>query len=148
MDEPLTRWYCDTCGEPIEGGGDGILVWHRENNLVTGHQIVHRDRCDVPSEGACENLSNFLGSDGLVYMTAFFTRGRILTLHGEQEENEVQDPPAYAELIRRLHVPHYEEARRYFGESSLYERHAGAAEVAPYRQESLISIIEEHGASQ
>lgn len=142
MDKPLTHWYCDSCGKQIKEAADGIVVWRRERGLVTEHRIVHRGQCDIPELPASENLSEFLGPDGLVKLTAFFTRGRILTLHGEDEENEVLDASAFAELIRRLHVPHYEEARRHFDSPELYDRYADGGEVAPYMQEALKALIE------
>ncbi len=134
-------WYCDSCGEQIQEAADGIVIWRREEGLVMGHRIVHRGRCDNSDLPAHENLSDFLGPDGLVKLTSYFTRGPILTWRGEEEENEVHDASAFAELIRRLHVPHYEEARRQFANPELYDRYADGGEVAPYMQEALRDLI-------
>lgn len=134
-------WYCDICGEPIQEAGDGLVFWLHENQRITGYRLVHAVTCDLPHLTAFENLSNLLGVDGLVNLTGYLTVGPLLRAQGRDEESEVQNVPEFIELVRRLHVPHYEEARKYFGHPSVVEHYIEAQEVAPYKQEQLADII-------
>lgn len=114
--EPLQQWVCDHCGEIIVSPEEGWLEWYRdilpegEFGKDKGFRIVHHNRRCMYNERqmhaqnmltADMPLDSFIGADGLVYLLSFVQFDRA-------ETNE-----ELAEIIRRLHVPYYEEARRY-----------------------------------
>jgi hypothetical protein len=49
------------------------------------------------------------------------------------------------EIICRLHVPYYEEARRYFAEARADGHLDGVNEVALYMEDTLKSIVDKYG---
>jgi hypothetical protein len=110
---PLRQFVCDECQAIIEKVEDGWMEWFDGNeNPLHGYRIVHTPEASPRFEngGDCHypNGSNvsglqlkvFTGSDGLALLLSFF-------------ERKLAVPNEFAEIIRRLHVPHYEEARQY-----------------------------------
>ena len=145
--KPLAEYICDTCGELIDLGaysGAGYLEWSEEKGdqpgpALEGFRIVHNlERClyaraeragDVP-------LESLLGSDGLVYLLAFLERDRIADL-GQ-----------FLDVVRRLHVPHYEEARQYWGAAEDDSFFTSRNPSSVYMQDTLAAVIEEYGDDQ
>jgi hypothetical protein len=110
---PLEQFICDECGELIEKPEDGWLEWIDDcKNPIHGFRIVHADgasprrnsgkNCYYPesSDISDMHLASFSKIDGLAILLSFF-------------ERNLGTPKQLAEIIRRLHIPHYEEARRY-----------------------------------
>lgn len=140
-------WYCDTCGERIERATDGWLEWRVEEDAakqlrMTAFRIVHHQgagpRKDTRS-GCCYppapprasytiadgHLHWYVGEDGLATL-----------LRGLQRSSRALDVESGFEIIRRLHVPQYEEARR------LWPRVAeGWDGGMPWTQELLAVVI-------
>ncbi len=118
--KPLEEWICDSCGEVVvaDQTGSGYLQWaEMPSDLAGGFRIVHNKAgClkqeDLPALTADIELEHWTGADGLVALMAFVDHGRY---HGKNESS----PPKvmldqWAEIVRRLHVPYYEEARQYW----------------------------------
>jgi hypothetical protein len=59
------------------------------------------------------HIHAFLGADGLQALLAFLDAGPLLAPDGPPQDG-VADIRNYVDTVRRLHIPHYEEARRYF----------------------------------
>ena len=78
------------------------------------------------------HLSDFIGSDGLV------------TLLSHIEFNDVKDNSELVEIIRRLHVPYYEEARKYHHVAEENDFFSGENEVTRYLQDTSKYIIENY----
>lgn len=116
-------WYCDTCGEIIDGAENGMLQWltHSDADRRVGRdlRIVHHfpasprggtNGC-YPDEHhelkvdrstlSDHHLESVLGPDGLVILLSLIEDGELPA----REVNRV---------IMRLFVPGYERARRYF----------------------------------
>lgn len=66
------------------------------------------------------HLNSFVGADGLV------------NLLSKIQYDYVEDNAAVVEIIRRLHVPYYEEARRYHHEAEIDGYFDGENEVTGY----------------
>jgi len=143
--EPLKQFICDHCGTVIEKVEDGWLEWINDGKRpVHGFRIVHhlvasplggqdgcyyRDRLNVSDN----HLEYYMGADGLV---------RLLAMYDKEHGYGVEDPAELAETIRRLHVRHHEEARRYIG------RAIGDGFVSRldcYTQSELEGIVKEYG---
>jgi hypothetical protein len=140
--KPLHQFICDECGQLIEKVEDGWLEWLKPpEKPVHGFRIVHvagasprfhqGGNCYYPeSYRASDNhLNYFAGPDGLALLLSF-------------TEWYLGDPKELAEIIRRTHVPHYEEARQYldkaYGDGFI-------SSSRDYSQEDLKKVIEEYG---
>lgn len=124
-----TSWICDTCGELIEQAEDGCVEWiglpspEGSPSKCRDIHIVHYDSSS-PRRGGCQfnpdresakdeggvagfALPEYQGPDGLM---------RLLEMIAEPE----LPTPEVLEIIKRIHIPGYEHARRHF-ERSLAE---------------------------
>ena len=141
MDQPFTRFYCDVCGEPINDIGRGYVIWktdkadhYREHDF----KIIHQKDCDLKDHASSTALSDMLGPDGLAKLLSFLSYG---PLRDGSQQRPPKDMDEFVDLVRRLQSPHYEEARRRFGEDDVQADYADANEVYPYMQERLQAII-------
>ncbi len=112
-------WVCDSCGDEIQNVNQGWIEWlvPISEDRVAGHglRLVHRYsggdrfRCQYNDEREFKNgyhiydssLCDFIGADGLMKLL-----GKISDDDLPREE--------ILEMIKRLHVPGYEKARRHF----------------------------------
>ena len=154
---PLEQWTCDTCGEVIETARDGYLEWLHGgiDDLFTAHgfRIVHHSpRSPGQPHGNCYRYSNypnrqdlhldaFVGADGL---------GTLLSLLAPAQGDDstrmkARDPNEAVEVIRRLHLPHYEEARRYFETARADGFLVDSDPAAWFWQQNLLTIIRRYG---
>lgn len=153
---PLRQWMCDTCGEIIESADDGYLEWVRDDeNRAYDFRIVHRLSKSPRREhsaGGCyqhgspyrrqdASLDTFLGEDVLAHLLAFLDLGQI---DPEDTGPHVQSTRELVELVRRLMLPHYEEARLHWSDAQRDGFFDGANEVSPYSQRLLRSIVENY----
>ena len=111
-------WTCDSCGNPIVKLEDGWLEWltapdgHCHGLRLVHHMEIGRPqglRCSYfePKElarsgSALEDLplNDFLGPDGLSDLITMMQEPRFATC-------------GIAEMVKRLHIPGYEEARHH-----------------------------------
>ena len=120
MQKPNT-WVCDVCGGSVENVRDGWVEWVEYKEPDGGWKgqdlrlVHHRERCmyndrEIVKRGGSVSdmhLHAFLGPDGLMYLLSKIAAGSIAT-------DEVLD------MIKRLHIPGYEQARRHF-DRAIYE---------------------------
>jgi hypothetical protein len=121
MNKPNT-WTCDSCGEPITNAKDGWVEWLTRDEddvrIGRGLRLVHHCSAHVPLDTRCQYnervehaadgsivsdlpLESYLGTTGLIDLLSLIAEKRIPV-------EEV------LELIKRLHVPGYEQARFHF----------------------------------
>lgn len=143
---PLKEWYCDECGEIIESPEDGWLEWYQdvENRVFEkadkGFRIVHRVKCIYDSNRMFEDgksvsdtdLTRFTGSDGLSYLISFV------------EYNRFENNKEFAEIFKRIHIPYYEEARKYFYIAESEGEFHGENELTRTQQYTLKRVIERY----
>lgn len=145
------QWKCDLCGEMIDDAKNGVIQWitwsgelrgqglrllHAktevtpfcQHNSATAAQFETEQQGGTPHD---EPLVDYLGADGLMRLASLL----LLGLPGEE----------VAELIKRLHVPSYEQARPYLRQAE--EDGIIDLELAPgcYRQSLLREIIARYG---
>lgn len=114
------KFICDNCGEIIEKVSDGWIEWYNiideEGNKVRdGLRLVHHITCMYNSQELHrqgKNISDmhleyFMGDDGLMI---------LLALLGDDYYNFL-NPNDVIEMIKRLHIPNYEETRLYLREA-------------------------------
>jgi len=118
MLKPLRQWICDTCGEVIESPADGWIGFLKDEGLKAhDFRIVHHvmfsprspsSNC-YPYNNRANRVSLHLkwltGDTGIAYLLNF------IDSYGVKEV----DIKEFGELMRRLFIPYYEEAREYFG---------------------------------
>ncbi|MDD4564658.1 MAG: hypothetical protein PHE79_04180 [Eubacteriales bacterium] len=113
-------WVCDSCGEKIENQQDGWVEWLHKTNYqgaqhsCRGIRIVHRINCIYDQDAVFKNenaiagdsdLESFMGPDGLMQLLSFIS------------EDKFEDTEEVLEIIKRIHIPGYEEARFCFDEA-------------------------------
>lgn len=141
---PKEQWICDNCGEVIKSSNQGWLEWYKENGdntTVKGFRIVHHDKkCmyndrELYLQGKSTgdmHLDYFLGVDGLNVLLDFF------------DENRPEDNTELTEIIRRLHVDYYEEAKMYH-QLAIADNFVEADSRTLPLQSTSIDIIKEYG---
>ncbi|MCK9266721.1 hypothetical protein M0P98_07605 [bacterium] len=146
MDKPFTRWYCDVCGKVIEDAKEGYVIWEvTEDGKEYNFQIIHAGKCRKKVPFCSSSLTDFLGYDGLTHLLSFLTYGPIKIHLREKSRCTINDFDGFVDFMRRVQTPFYEEARRYFTNNKLLERHCDDNEIGPYMQATLKSIIEKYG---
>lgn len=157
MKKPFTKFVCDVCGKEINVE-DAMLQWLQIpteeseqqpflEELEAIHICCNRKPCDSNYERRAlresrdeqwNHLEFFIGVDGLDNLLTFPMERKI-------PERVQQD---FLEIQRRLMVPHYEEARRYFsraGEDYFVEDLDGYYEGHKnWSQHTLKLIIEKY----
>jgi len=146
---PLQQWICDSCGELIQSPEEGWVEWVRGEGDKCGefkivHQLVYSPR--KPRKGCYHHtnrggrldihLSRFIGPEGLIELYAFLDPA-----HGPG----IADMGEFIELMRRLTIIYYEEARLYWNKA--LSDGFGANEISIYLPENLKEMIEEYGTS-
>ena len=116
MLKPLEQWCCDTCGNVIDGPEKGCVEWHttHRTNTVSGFRIVHRgSKCtyqgiELATLGRTSTqvpLREALDSPGLGHMLQVLEHA---VSDGSAREESMHE---FMEVLRRVHIPYYEEAR-------------------------------------
>lgn len=153
--QPLLEWYCDSCDEVIKCPKDGYVIWHGERDdqyRAFGFRIIHHapkspgypERSCDPGSMSSLALPDMVGPVGLIRALARIDRGRS---HETEDYGgpHVRSLPEWCELVRRLHVPYYEEARRYWDEAEADGFIGDASEVRVYMEDFLKELIETYG---
>ena len=151
MLQPLQQWICDTCGGLIEFPEAGWLEWIDHQFQASEFRIVHhKSACHqhTGKRGLCDNhLNYFVGEDRLACLYSFLDNGPILDPESERTLR-AKNIREFAELLRRLTIPHYEEARQYFDEARTDGFFDGSNEYSVYSQDYLREIIEAYGSTE
>lgn len=144
MDLPLKIWYCDVCGDPITNPGEAIVTWKEdENHKAYDFKITHKNSygklCDDKMRASSMELTWVLGNSGLVWLTSFMSRGFLGNFKGG---NSIKDWDNFTDFFRRVQLPYYEEARKYFDTDLTKHEMQDSNEVSPYSEDTLKRIIE------
>ncbi len=153
---PLEQWYCDNCGEVIQSAREGYLEWLNDGKAHS-FKIVHHAPASPrrPGGGDCYhytrhrhrrdiNLDSFVGPAGMARLLSFLDVGPIHDPDAEHSP-QVQNMREFAELMRRLTIPYYEEALRYWSRADADDYFGGANEVWIYLPDTLRTLIERYG---
>jgi hypothetical protein len=159
MLEPLKQFICDTCNQLIEYPEDGWLEWlecfdekqHRilQKEFRICHRISgcrrHANHADVQKIG----LEAFTGEPGMIWLIGNLERGFIpehLKFDHDYKGIPVLDMREYAELMRRIMLPHYEEARGYFDQAEDDDHFLHVDATVMLTSETLKGIIEKYSS--
>lgn len=147
--KPLQEWVCDKCGGTVTAE-DGWLEWLSGsvgNKGPNSFHIVHnRQACYHHNDAydrADMHLDAFLGPVGLQQFLSMLDVGPILDPDGDH----MQQPPerrSFVDTVRRLHIPYYEEARRYFSDATSDGWYSDQNEVSIFTPDTCESIIKRY----
>ena len=90
------------------------------------------------------HLQDFIGQNGMLRLLSFLDLGPYHDPEG-QHISRVSDMREFTELMRRLTIPYYEEARRYWSKAEENNYFDGMNEVGIYMPDTLKGIIEQYG---
>jgi hypothetical protein len=143
--EPLRQWICDTCHEPV-GPDDGWLEWLEPETGAYDFRITHHERkCQKHAyhdDVGDMHLSTFLNAQGLQALLSMLDVGPLLD-PDRTRTPATSDIPSLVEVIRRLHIPFYEEARLYFN-AARQDGHFMDNEVIIFFPKTCRRIIERY----
>jgi hypothetical protein len=156
--KPLEQFICGTCGEIIQTPSEGYVLWLRnESDKSYGFKIVHHSVFSPRKQNGNEDcytysatnptlsLSQFVGDQGIVQITSFLDTGPY---HQENYKGpEVSDLREFTELIRRVQIPYYEEARFYWDEAQKDGFFDSMNQVLLYLPETLKKLIDKYAES-
>lgn len=152
---PLTQWQCDTCGQVIKSPKDGYIEWlndRKDPAMNHDFRIVHHGpvsplkpprNCYKYDQYEGRNdvsIDRFLGSEGFARLLGFLDPGEYLEPEYCGPRVNIRD---FTELVRRLHVPHYEEARLYWGRASEEGWFEGMHQGNTFGPDLLKRLVEE-----
>lgn len=86
-------------------------------------------------------MRDFVGPDGTAQQLSFLDPGYIDTRDNIPCIGSMKE---YVEIMRRIAIPNYEEARRYWAQAEADGVFDGANEVSPYTQRTLTYILAEY----
>jgi hypothetical protein len=158
--KPCAEWICDKCHGLIAKPEEGSLEWLRdEDGKVHSFKIVHRklfspifDKEAHPDEQKhCyhydrikshmdDHLDRFMGTVGIVRMLSFI--GPSPDHKPDYKGPQVKDPREWAELYRRLFLPHYEAARQFWEHAETDGYFKGISDSSIYLPETLENLVE------
>lgn len=122
MEKPLSKWYCDICGELIEKPEDGYVQFNRNNPNYNFDDfiIVHHYQASPLKEkrkNGCYkyhsdlDLISFLGDEGKVHLLSLLDKDLYCNYNPHVQAVNLRD---WNDLFMRVQIPYYEEARRYW----------------------------------
>lgn len=154
--KPLQQWICDRCGQIVENPKDGWLEWlsgDKENRQAHGFKLVHHAtaaptgrRCyhyDNQYDRADMHLTDMIGPN----LPALYRFLDVGPRHDPDRRHlpGVRDLREFMEILRRLTLPYYEEARFYFESADEDGFFDGANEVWIYLPDTLRELIDRYG---
>ena len=140
-DKAPSAWICDTCGQDVSAD-DGAVSSRIPSTgafLVADFRIVHAAGCRPPgADVVTTDVRSHLGADGLSLLLAYLSAGP-----GRAGETGVaiSDIDSFVDLVRRLQIPHYEQARRRFDEPGVAALLRRGDRWTPYRPSSLRQLL-------
>lgn len=167
VDHPApSRWTCDTCDQVIQCPEEGMLEWHDvargERNsprvLRAGFTIVH-NQAFSPLQGleGCyrhgrrkgrgyDHLNWFVRTEGLAHMLSFVDVG--FYHEPKYMGPEIANMREWAEIMRRLYLPYYEDARHYWPEAEADGLFDAINELGIYDPAMLQRIVGDYSPRQ
>ncbi|MCK5212865.1 MAG: hypothetical protein KAQ74_02990 [Dehalococcoidia bacterium] len=142
MLEPLLQWCCDSCGGIINGAHDAYMEWaiDQRTQKVSGPRIVHKSReCTygdkdlatawrTPAHIALETIVGIERLPALIeLLNDMIASGWV----------DTEDGQSFVEVVRRVQLPYYEEARLFWNVALQASVHDGTR----YDDATLLHIL-------
>jgi len=132
MLKPMKQWCCDSCGGIIDGPMEGYVEWYKTHRRqqTSGCRIVHVSRqCayDAAEQAALGRTATVISLDSVVGRRGL---AHLLKRFGEVMGSgwaEPADGQAFVEVVRRVQLPYYEEARLFWDVALAASIHDGTS---------------------
>ena len=153
MLKTLEQFICDTCGDVIESVNDGWIEWEgsyeNDEAVNKNFRICHHDmNCQkLADHRHCSDLplSEICGEKTHAFL---YTHLDVGPYHKKKySKPTIVDFREYVELMRRLTIPYYEEARQWWSEATSDGYFSEANEESIYLPENLKRMIEHYSES-
>lgn len=157
MLNPLTQFYCDTCGGLINSPEEGWIEWITKDNQVHSfriiHHFLHSPIASPTNEGCYQHTWKLGKSDSHLdhFIDEDYKMARILKFldigpyhDPDYIGSKVTDIREYVEMVRRFTIPYYEEARKYWEVAMADGFFQDSNEVTIYSVNNLKRIIERY----
>ncbi len=159
--KPLEQWICDNCGKIIMKPNQGFVEWlessatkansfhivhHAPHSPISNPEDLRMSNCYIHNNKPGRrdlSLDEFVNGKGIVHITSFIDIGSYH--ESEYKGVNFQDGREFAELIRRLYLPYYEEARLYWNKAIGGGFFDGTNEIAIYLPDRLKSLVDQYG---
>jgi hypothetical protein len=153
--EPLQQFICDTCHEIIQSPKEGWLEWIHDGKPRQAHsfRICHHKTASLleGSEGCYRHGGKSGRSDSHLDYVLDNRMAQVLSFVDPGPYHEpsfsgpgVSDLREWVELVRRLSIPFYEEARLYFSEAEAEGDFQDANEILIYSEVFLRQLIKNY----
>jgi hypothetical protein len=159
--EPLEQFVCDTCGKVIQASREGWLEWIDDRGSVPPSTVRkvhsfrichHRPHSPLGGEngcykhtdeaGRCDNHLNHILEHRVAELLWFVDEGKY---HDPRYSGpSVSDFREWAELVRRLTIPYYEQARLYWKQAEDDGFFDGYNEIKIFTPIVLMGVIEKY----
>ncbi|MED2035648.1 hypothetical protein P4V58_00075 [Bacillus wiedmannii] len=113
------QWFCDNCGEVIESDQDGMLEWDSFQDESAEEYTMIGENFRIVHHRTVRNCSSIQNNDALLsdghldWFTGTEGLSKLLSIQARYKLDTVK----FQEIIRRLHIDYYEEARRYLSQA-------------------------------
>lgn len=146
---PLKQWICDSCGQTIEKLEDAWFEYLKDINThnVSGFRIAHHNmRCGYDDQ-TLKSQGKAVGAFVLKYMTSYGAFGHLLQWLELTQTGKIKgyiEITEFTEMMRRLYLPYWEEARLYWNRA--FED--GFHDNTDFSEKTLKKIIEKFSQEQ
>ncbi len=150
---PLKQFFCDTCGHVIESINEGYVIWEtNDDGLAKNFRIVHhkphsplkdRDKngCYTSYEQS-ESLDTFFNENADIEILNLLHLNQIIY---PDHKDGIENLAEFADFLRRIKLPYYEEARLYLDAAKTQGYIGGSNELRIFTKEFLYGVIENFG---
>jgi hypothetical protein len=163
MLRPLKQFICDTCRQIINKPEEGWIEWISNRNPKTGtneihsFNIVHHSSSSHLARTNSKTCYQHKGKSGRrdIPLNDFINENHkmsnILSMldvgpyhNPDYKGTEITDLRQYVEIMRRLTIPYYEEARQYWEKAQDDGYFDGCTETGIYGIDSLKLSVEKY----
>jgi len=142
------QFVCDGCGRIIPSAREGFVEWLTDiGGKHHGFRIIHAQQNGTTScreyrhhpEGKLIQLERMIGLDGIAYALSLLHPGALHEV--DSGLCGVRNAAEFANFMRRLSLPHFDEASRFF-EAAFGDRlHLEIGETDFYSERNLQQIL-------
>ena len=143
---PLVQFVCDSCGGTIEPG-HGRLEWLEHDHVARSLRIVHHgESCQVPPRHQDRRelpLDDFVGPEKLASLY-----GHVSVAPDREGTATPENMEEFTEILRRLTMPYYEEARLYWNKARNDGFFASASDAQIFSAASCKALVQGYGKDE
>lgn len=161
--QPLKEFVCDFCGGMINSPEEGYLEWieplGEPLHLAREFKVVHQSHFSPLKKSGRDcyhhtnqrgradlQLSEFVGQAGMSRLLNFLDAGPMFI--PDYKASRIKNMREFVELLRRLTIPYYEEARLHWVVAETDGFFQGVSSVKAYFPSTLQLLIYRYGGKE